>query len=363
METGTALALPEKTELATLFKADGGIDPIIARIESEVRSHAPDVSTKKGRDAIAALAYRVSRSKSALDAAGKDLVDDVKKQAAKVDAERKKMRDRLDALRDEARAPLDAWETAEAARVAGIRERLARIEAAPHRPLATAAEAADLIARIEAVAIDDSFAEFVADAAKAKDAALASLRQTYAGMAQREAEQAELARLRGEAAAREEADRLRREAEQAEAARIAAERAEAERAARIEREKQEAAEQAARQAEARAWEEAARAQREAEARAEAERRAAADREAALQRQIEDANRREEEAAQRERARIAAERMAEEQARRKREADQAHRALIAGEIAAALSLMAGNATPALIAEALIEGRIPYCKVVM
>lgn len=352
METGTALALPAPTELASLYSAQGGLDPIIARIEAEVRAHVADVTTKKGRDAIASLAYRVARSKTTLDDAGKALVEDVKRQVAKVDAERRKVRERLDALRDEARAPLDAWEAAEKSRLDGIRERIARIEAAPGRPLASSGECAELIARIEAVALDDSFAEFLAEAAKAKDAALYTLRQTFSAMAQREAEAAELARLRAEAAAREEADRLRREAEEAERRRVEAERAEAERAARIEREKQEAAERAAREAEERAA-----------AQAEAERRATAEREAALQRQIEEAKAREEAAAQRERARIAAEKLAEEQARIKREADQAHRAKVRAEIAAALSQMAGNATLERIADALMAGQIPHCKVVL
>lgn len=350
--TGTALALPAAADLPTIFRTEGGLDQIIARIEAEVRSHVADVSTKKGRDAIASLAYRVARSKTALDDAGKALVEDVKRQAAKVDAERRKVRERLDALRDEARAPLDAWEAAEKSRVDGIRERIARIESAPQRQLSSSADCAELIGRVEAVVLDESFSEFLAEAAKAKDAALSRLRQTYSAMAQREAEQAELARLRAEAAAREEADRLRREAEEAERRRVEAEQAEAERAARIEREKKEAAERAAREAEARA-----------SAQAEAERRASADREAALQRQIEEAKAREEAAAQRERARIAAEKLADEQARIKREADQAHRAKVRAEIAEALAQMAGSATPERIADALIAGRIPHCKVVM
>lgn len=69
----TALAIPERTELVALFTKEGGIDPIIARIEAEVRSHVPDVTTKRGRDAIASLAYKVARSKTTLDEAGKSL--------------------------------------------------------------------------------------------------------------------------------------------------------------------------------------------------------------------------------------------------------------------------------------------------
>jgi len=46
-----------------------------------------------------------------------------------------------------------------------------------------------------------------------------------------------------------------------------------------------------------------------------------------------------------------------------EAEVNHRAEIAREIADALNAMSGRATPSAIAEALIEGRIPHCKVSM
>ena len=55
--------------------------------------------------------------------------------------------------------------------------------------------------------------------------------------------------------------------------------------------------------------------------------------------------------------------ADADARAKRQADVAHRAKIASDIAEALRAYAGITTPELIAEALIEGRIPHCKVSM
>ena len=102
---GTGLMLPAGTDLAALFKDGTGIDPLIARIEAEVRAHVPDTSTNKGREAIKSLAYKVSRSKTMLDDAGKALNEDARRQINLVDASRKNIRDRLDALRDEARGP------------------------------------------------------------------------------------------------------------------------------------------------------------------------------------------------------------------------------------------------------------------
>lgn len=361
-DTSTALVIPEKTELAAIFRAENGIDPIIAKIAAKVREHKPDLSTDKGRKAIASLAYAVARSKTALDEAGKQLNEEARAQIGVVDAARKKLRDQLDALRDEARKPLDEWEAAEKARVDALKARLDRLtNAAPDEDISDKIKA--MIARVEIAMIDDTWQEYLPMAAKAKDATLARLRAQLVATETRETEAAELAHLRAEAAAREEADRLRREAEEAEARRIAAEKAEAERLSQIERDKQEAAERAAREADQRAREEAARVQREAEERAEAERRAAAEREAALQRQIEQERARAEAAAQAERDRLAAERQAEADARAKREADQAHRAKIAGDIANALRTMAGNATPENIAAALMDGRIPHVKVTL
>lgn len=358
--TGTALALPEPTALAAMMRADRGLDPILERIEAEARAQAPDLTTTKGRKAIASLAYKIAQSKTALDDAGKALNEDARRQIGIVDAERKRMRERLDALKDEIRAPLTKWEADEAARIDLHKARLAAIQnAAPDAETSEAYRA--MIARIEAMPVDDSWQEFTADAGKAKDATLARLRSGLAVAEVREAQEAELARLRAEAAAREEADRLRRDAEEAERARIAAEKAEADRLERIEREKQEAADRAAKEAEACAKAEADRAAREAAEREAALKRAAEEQAARHAAELAEAKRREEAAAQTERDRIAREAAAAEVARQKRAADEAHRAKIRGDIADALRTMPGRATPEAIADALMGGLIPHCEV--
>ena len=86
------------------------IDDLISAIEKQARSIVPDLSSDKGRKAIASNAAAVSRSKTALDALGKDLVSGWKSKAKVVDVERKEMRDRLDTLRDEVRKPLTDWD-------------------------------------------------------------------------------------------------------------------------------------------------------------------------------------------------------------------------------------------------------------
>lgn len=99
-----------------IFTNDG-LEDLLSSIEKEVLSFVPDLSTDKGRKEIASMAYKVARSKTALDNMGKELVSDLKARVKIVDVSRKTARDRLDALRDTVRAPLDEWESAEQKRL------------------------------------------------------------------------------------------------------------------------------------------------------------------------------------------------------------------------------------------------------
>lgn len=363
MTPGTALAIPDRANLAAMFRKDGGLDPIIAKLESAVKAHVPDVTTKKGRDAIKSLAYNVSRSKTALDDAGKQLNEEARSQIAVVDAARRKIRERLDALRDEARKPLDDWEATEERRVQTLKDRLAALDAGSADAMSPVEVIRAVLAEIAAVEIGDDWQEYKAEAEIAKGRAVRELTATLASAEQREADADELSRLRAEAEARAEEDRKRKDAEEAEVRRIEAEKAEADRMARIEQDKKDAADRAARAAEDRAKAEAERVKREYEERAEAERRAAAEREAEYKRNIAAEAAKAEAAAKAERDRIAAEQRAEAEARSRREQDVAHRQKIKGDIADALRTMAGASSPEQIAEALILGKIPHTKVSM
>ncbi len=96
------IEIPEDKALA-VFTAPQGLDPYLDQIAAQARSFVPDLSTKKGRDSIASIAYRVRQSKTAMDKAGKALVDKLKEQPKLVDAERKRMREFMDSLADEVR--------------------------------------------------------------------------------------------------------------------------------------------------------------------------------------------------------------------------------------------------------------------
>ncbi|WP_051013888.1 hypothetical protein [Pararhodospirillum photometricum] len=321
-----------------IFGQGDGIEEVVVGVEARARieAQALDVSTPKGRKAIASLAYAVARSKTALDDAGKALVADIKAKVSLIDADRKFVRDRLDALRDEVRAPLDAFEAREKARVDGHETAIARISSLATIDAFEPAEA-DASANIAALAEFDGrdWEEFSARAAQAIATTRAHLETMLAQVRKRDAERAELARLKAEEEQRKarEAEEQRK-AEEAERVRIAAEAA-----------RREAEEKAAREAEEarrKAEEERSRIEREkleAEERAKtAERKRAeeaAKAKAAKLAAEEEARRREVEAAERERRRIEAQQAAEAEERRKREADQEHRRAVNRAAMAAL----------------------------
>ncbi|KAA1057192.1 hypothetical protein [Azospirillum argentinense] len=376
--------LPPALVPASVF-APGGVETILVKLEADVRTAAKDldISTDKGRKAIASLAYKVARSKTALDDMGKGLVEETKKQVALIDADRRVIRDRLDKLRDEVRKPLDDFEAAEQKRVEQHEAGIADIQSMPlFSGDRTTDDVADRLAKAQA--IDTSgFQEFTARAEAAKAAAIATLTAALENSRARDAERAELERLRREAAeraAREEAERIEREKQEAadraaeQARRDAEEKAcqereEAERAAAAERERIEREAQAERD---RAAAEQARAERE---KAEAEERAAKaeqDRQEALRRAQEAeeqaerdriaaeerTRQREEEAAQRERQRIEDERRAEEEAQRRREADRTHRATVNNAAVSALAAAGlSDAAAKAAITAIAKGEVP------
>jgi len=77
MSTELALVPPKETALQ-VFQAANGLDPYLQQIRAEIDAFVPDVSTKKGRDAIASIAHKVARSKTALDNVGKELVAELR---------------------------------------------------------------------------------------------------------------------------------------------------------------------------------------------------------------------------------------------------------------------------------------------
>lgn len=287
------LVVIEKKNAMAVFTNNDQLDPLIEAIEKEARSLVPDVTTKKGRDAIASMAHKVARSKTYIDNAGKDLVAELKALPKQIDESRRVVRERLDALKDEVRRPLTEWEAEQ--------ERIKAEEAmnALHAEALVMNENIDLQRAIQYEA-DHEMALLMN-----KDFDREQAEKKAEAERQRIAREEEIKRQAEEKAKREAAEKAQREIDAAAArereAILAKERAERERIEaqqRAEREQREAAE---------------RAEREKQAAVEAERRKAQ----------EEADRIRREAEQREQARLAEEkRKVEEESRRA--ADVEHR---------------------------------------
>lgn len=340
--------IPSETALAVLTDAER-FDEFYAKVKSEVDAHVPDLKSAKGREAIKSLAFKVTKTKTAIDAAGKVLTEEWRSQTQKVDAARKAIRDKLDALRDEVRKPLTDWEAAEEQRIADCQAALDGFKAcAVVRMGETAAEVSGRLADLQATTLSPKlFGDLINVAEAALEHAKMILEAAVNRLAKEEADRAELEALRAAAAEREEAERVAREAQaRAEAAAVAA---------RIEREAEErraadaaaAAEERERQHQAAvdraAAEAAASARAEAEAEAKAEREG---QERAAQAGLE-AERAARAAAEGEAQRLAAEKAAAERLAReeaeaaaKREADVKHRGGIMAAAKAALMATGG-----------------------
>lgn len=241
------LVVIEKKNAMAVFTNNDQLDPLIEAIEKEARSLVPDVTTKKGRDAIASMAHKVARSKTYIDNAGKDLVAELKALPKQIDESRRVVRERLDALKDEVRRPLTEWEEeqerikAEEAMNALHAEALAMNEEFD-RQLAARIESDHEIALLMNDAFDRVQAEKKAEAERQIIAHEEEIKRLAAAAAAREVEQ-RAQREREEAAHREAV--LKAQAEQAERDRIAAEqKAEADKQAAIEAERRKAQEQA-----------------------------------------------------------------------------------------------------------------------
>ncbi|EFH6009621.1 hypothetical protein J1B47_003052 [Escherichia coli] len=294
MSEVTDLVVIEKQNAMAVFTTKEQLDPIIEAIEKEARSLVPDVSTRKGRDAIASMAHKVARSKTYIDNAGKDLVAELKALPKQIDESRRIVRERLEALKDEVRRPLTEWEAEQ--------ERIKAEQAmnAMHAEALVMNENIDLQRAIQFEADHEMALLMNKDFDREREEQ------------RRQAEQAQ--RERDERLKQEAAEQARRDAE-------AMHKAEIEAAARREAEEKARAELAERQR-VEAEQRAAREKQEAEARAEREKAAAVEAERLKAKQAEEKRLAEEK------------RIADEQA--KREADVKHRKTVGTNIVNALT---------------------------
>ncbi|HDT0752774.1 TPA: hypothetical protein QIT17_005071 [Enterobacter kobei] len=234
-----------KPEQAPVLYVAGGLDAYLEQIRQAV-NEVPDLSTKKGRDRVASLAAKVSRSKTAIEKPGREYLKRLKEAVRPAEVEIKRFVDACDELRDATRRPLTEWEAEQ--------ERIKAEEAmnALHEEALVMNENIDLQRAIQFEADHEMALLMNKDIDRDREE-----QRRLAEQAQRERDE----RLKQEAA-----DKAKREAEERHKAELdAAERKRKEDADRAEREKQDAIAEEKRKAQ----EEADRIKREAEAKEKA----------------------------------------------------------------------------------------------
>lgn len=305
---GTELTVQQRAAVAlNSEKARAELTAIAATLKGMM---AP--TNREGRDDCHSAVMQSVSARSAVAKAGKVAREDAVKYQKAVIAEESSLVGIVKPDEDRVRAFRDAWDEKEKAekaakaeaerlRVLEISQRIALFKQAASdaaRFDVTATKAGEILADLQAIEIDSSFAEFFGEAKEAHSAAVAEVRATVE--AKRSAE---------EAAAKAEADRVEAARVAAEEARIAEqkrkeeaaaakEKADADAAERAERERVEAA---ARKAEQEKADELRRAEAEklaAERKALDDARAKFDAEQAASRAVEEAARKEREAQER-----------------------------------------------------------------
>ena len=282
-----------------------------AKYDGIVYDLTDDAQEKQARSDRLSIGKVVSK----LDSTHKDLKAPLKAKTDLIDAERKRIKDDLLAVQDKIKGQIAEHERKIQEHAEMLQGKVDEIENLGVFDELFKYSSTDIKLRFniaDGIDVDDSYEHRKADATLAKIDVIKKLESLFAAAQESEAEQAELDRLRKEAAAREQADREQKIAD--DAAKAATARALA-------------AEQAVERAEQEKVEAAAKAVRDQE---EAEQRAIRAADQAKQDQIDAVERERKAAEQREQARISAElaAKAEEAAEAKRrEKNRTHRASI------------------------------------
>jgi len=227
------LMIQEPIEAKVIF-AEGGAQPILAVIRKQVDVFEADVTTAAGRKEVAAMAYKISRSKTFLEELGKEEKSGLKKKVDVIDGERKILKDGLDEMRDEVRQPLTDFEKAEETRIA---KHEAHIQEIKDRTLLANEQWQTLdiktmherLEHIHNIPTDEEYwEEYLPEAQEVIIRAINALQLAIEKRTKYDEEQLELDRLRKEEAARQaERDHIENE-------RIANEQAETRRKADVE---------------------------------------------------------------------------------------------------------------------------------
>lgn len=207
-----------ETNIALLMETDPGIviretakwEALRERIKSDIAAQVPDLTTKKGQDAIRKLAADVTRTKTAVDRARKQMTEEFRLKTAEVNKVGGEIVDNLDSLAELARRPLTEWEDAEKKRTVFVDSELTRLRSASTVLASeTSAQIAERLALLQSEEFNKAiFCDDWDEADRLKQVAVVRLEEAHARLLKEESDKAELDQLRAERAKREWADKI-----------------------------------------------------------------------------------------------------------------------------------------------------------
>lgn len=214
--TKTDLILATSIEPAVLFGSESKtLDVLLERIEKEVMSIVPDISTAKGRKAITANVSRVTKSKTTLEKMGKDYNAAEKEKLKAFDAQRKHAFTFLEDLQQRARKELTEWEDKEKDRIS---KSVKLIDALVNAGVisenwvnSTVEELNDTLTQTEGVKITKRLQEFEDEAQISKTEAIRKIKSAIESREKYDSDQAKLKEMQKQI---DKQDKLNYEADQ-----------------------------------------------------------------------------------------------------------------------------------------------------
>lgn len=195
------------------------------KLKAEAAKVSGDVSTNKARDEVRSMAFKIAKTRTAIDKARLGLTEEWRTKTNQANAAGKAIKERLEALEEQVRKPLTDWEQAEKDR----EQKHTDILTAIHRAEFVGVEdtASDVAVRLEwlqSLVLDpDCHLEKLDFVDGVKAHAIEKLAAQHLRLVREEKERAELEQFRQKEAARIaelEAERARAEAEKAEQERL-----------------------------------------------------------------------------------------------------------------------------------------------
>lgn len=152
IEAENLVALVDESPIEVL-KDEGKRNALYGKIRALIAEQKPDLSTQAGRDRIKSFVYKITRTRTALDAAGKDATAEMRAAISAVNDLRNDAESALKLLEAEARKPLTEWEEEQERQANARKEILQRLNRAALAQL-PAPDLKDLQIEIETLELD-----------------------------------------------------------------------------------------------------------------------------------------------------------------------------------------------------------------